>query len=104
MGVGVFVDFIIDALRLTKTEISTAYMIGTIANSLILPFAGRLLDQIGSRAMVVPATLGLGGSLIILSQSDKFIQFIGLNSFLLTMIFISFVFSLMRFFGQCLSL
>ena len=105
MGVGVFIDYLIDVLKLTRTEISTAYMIGTIGSSLILPFAGRLLDQIGSRKMIVFSSLGLAISLILLSRSDRLIQLINKETFLVTMIILSVGFLLLRFFGQgCLGM
>ena len=105
MGVGVFIDFLIEALNLTRTEISTAYMIGTIGSSLILPYAGRILDQIGSRKMVVISSLGLAGGLILLSQTDHLVQLVNKGSFFVTMIVISSGFLFVRFFGQgCLGM
>ncbi|MBW8016491.1 MAG: MFS transporter [Planctomycetes bacterium] len=45
-GIGIFTDYIIDALDITRNQLSLAYMIGTIASGLILPFAGKILDQV----------------------------------------------------------
>jgi len=105
MGVGVFTDFLIKALNLTRTELSTAYMIGTIASSFFLPFAGKMLDQIGSRVMVVLVSIGLGLSLLFLSFSPQMTQLFPMNSFWVPMFIMSFGFLLLRFFGQgCIAL
>ena len=80
-------------------------MLGTIASSLILPFAGQLIDHYGTRVMVVLSALGLGLSLMILSQCDHIIQTMGIRSvfFVSTVIFLCFL--LIRFFGQgCLTM
>ena len=48
-------------------------MIGTICSSLILPLAGRLIDRLGVRVIVVIAATGLGLSLVALLEhaSDR---------------------------------
>jgi len=70
MGVSVFTEHLCAALRVDRLDLSAAYMYGTIASSLVLPFAGRLLDRFGARIVVVCSTLGLGATLIYLSRSD----------------------------------
>lgn len=49
VGISVFVDPMIDALELTRSEISTAYLIGTLAGATVLPRLGRLIDDRGAR-------------------------------------------------------
>jgi hypothetical protein len=49
MGVSTFTDHLIDALRLDRNELSTAYLLGTIASSFLLTRAGKLYDKIGAR-------------------------------------------------------
>ena len=71
MGVSVFTDFLIEALGLTREQLSRAYMFGTICSGLCLPFAGKLLDRVGIRVMAILAAAGLAGSLIVLSQCDR---------------------------------
>lgn len=75
-GVGVFTDHIIDALGLTRDELSLAYMIGTLSSGFILPFAGRLLDVIGVRLMSLFASLGLASSLLVLSHVDRLAEWL----------------------------
>jgi MFS family permease len=110
MGVGVFTDDLINALGLTSVQLSSAYMFGTIMSSLLLPYAGRILDSIGARLMVVISSVGLGVSMFALSQSDRLAGAIRLfpsdmGILVTTMVVISFCFLLIRFFGQgCLTL
>ncbi|KKK89010.1 hypothetical protein LCGC14_2737400, partial [marine sediment metagenome] len=99
MSVGVFTDYLLPALGLTREQLSRTYMFGTIAAGILLPLAGRLLDRIGTRAMIVTATLGLGVSLCILSYSDRIARSISVDIFT-TMIVVTLCFMLVRFFGQ----
>jgi len=70
IGVGIFNDFLIDDLDLTRVWISSAYMFGTIASAMTLPLAGRVFDRLGARTMVVFAALGLGATLAYLARCD----------------------------------
>jgi MFS family permease len=49
IGVSVFVDPMIDGLALTRSEVSTAYLVGTLAGAIALPRLGRLIDDRGAR-------------------------------------------------------
>ncbi len=69
MGVGVFRRDLETAMRLGDIQLSWAYAFGTIISSLLLPFAGTLLDRFGARAMVIVSGLGLGASLLLLRSS-----------------------------------
>ena len=99
MSVGVFTDYLLPALGLTREQLSRTYMFGTIASGILLPLAGRMLDRIGTRAMIVVASLGLAVSLYVLSCSDRLAQSISADIFT-TMIVITLCFMLIRFFGQ----
>ncbi len=52
-GVSIFIDFLIADLGLTRSGVSTLYLIGTLGGSLVLPFVGRLLDRRGPRLAVI---------------------------------------------------
>lgn len=67
MGISVFSDHLIQSLGLSRVELSSAYMIGTLASALILPYAGRLLDRLGARFLATLASSGLALSLVLLS-------------------------------------
>lgn len=104
-GVGVFTDFLVEALGIDHVEISTAYMIGTIASSFVLPMAGKMLDHIGARIMTVISSIGLAVSLVLLAASETIRNAVAGDSFTATMVSISLIFFLIRFFGQgCLAM
>jgi MFS family permease len=58
VGVSVFVGHFSDDLNLSRSAISTAYLIGTLAGAITMPAAGRLVDSRGLRF----ATLGFAGA------------------------------------------
>ena len=104
MGVGVFTDDLMRVLRLDRVKLSTAYAMGTIASSFLLPFAGQMLDRVGSRVMVTVSALGLGASLVLLSQCDYLAHGVGNGSMIWTMTVAFGCFLAIRFFGQgCLT-
>ena len=70
MGMAVFTDHFIDAFELGRSELSFAYLCGTIGSALLLTRAGRLYDRIGARIMVVGASLGLGLLVAFISVID----------------------------------
>ncbi len=49
VGVSVFVDPMMATLDLTRSQVSTAYLIGTLTGSLLLPRLGKLIDDRGAR-------------------------------------------------------
>ncbi len=99
IGVGVFTDYLIKALGLSREQLSLAYMFGTLASGLLIPLAGTVLDRIGVRVMAVIASLGLGLSMLALSQCDRIVSSIG-GVAGAVMIVMTLIFLLMRFFGQ----
>ena len=104
IGVGVFVDFLADVIRLSPGSLSMAYMMGTLASSIVMPFAGRLLDRYGARSMGVIASMGLGATLGGFALCTM-ITPAGDVSWWRAMMTIGFLFFCIRFFGQgCLTL
>ena len=101
IGVSVFTDSLIDALQITRNELSLAYMFGTIGSSFMLTWAGRQYDRHGARTVAFAASVGLGSILLILSQIDwivhSLLQFESSITIIGLMIL---VFLLLRFFGQ----
>ena len=59
-GVSVFIDPMIEGLGLSRSEVSSAYLIGTLTGAFALPTIGRLLDRRGPRfaATVVGSLFG----------------------------------------------
>ena len=70
MGMAVFADSFISSFGLSRTELSFAYMLGTIGSALFLTRAGRLYDRLGARVMLIASALGLSGALVFISVID----------------------------------
>ena len=106
MGVGVFSEYLISKTGLNRIELSFAYMMGTILSSLILPFAGKLLDRIGARVMILATGIGLGVSLLFFAQTVTLINSLSpvFSGFLphsfLALLVMTLAFMLLRQFGQ----
>lgn len=105
IGVSAFTDYLLKALNLTRGQLSTAYMFGTISSSFMLTFAGKMYDRHGARKVAAAAALGLGGILIYMSFSDVIstgmVSLIpGLPDWILSFVVIFIGFFLLRFFGQ----
>ena len=49
IGVSVFIDHFVEDLSISRPQVSTAYLIGTLCASLLLPRVGRAIDRIGVR-------------------------------------------------------
>ncbi|MFU8840280.1 MAG: MFS transporter [Nitriliruptoraceae bacterium] len=49
VGVSVFIDPMLETLAISRSQLSTAYLIGTLAGAFALPRAGRVLDARGAR-------------------------------------------------------
>ena len=47
IGVSVFIDHFVDDLSLSRPQVSTAYLIGTLTGSIFLPAVGRFIDRNG---------------------------------------------------------
>lgn len=106
MGVSTFTDHLIDALRFDRNELSTAYLLGTIASSFMLTRAGKLYDKIGARWLGTMITIVLGFVLIYLSQVDRIafslgkIMKVGSFQFYLSFLIVTIGFFMLRFAGQ----
>lgn len=72
MGMAVFTDHLIEALDLTRTQLSLAYLAGTVGSSLFLTRAGRWYDRLGGRLMVPLASTLLGVMLVYIALVDTF--------------------------------
>ncbi len=76
MGVSVYTDHLISNLQLSRIQISTAYMIGTLISSLLMTKAGLFYDKYGARVAASGSAFFLGLCLIFLSQSVVITRFI----------------------------
>jgi cyanate permease len=96
MGMAVFTDHFIEVLGLTRTELSIAYLCGTVGSSLFLTTAGRWYDRYGGRFMITISSLALGLMVLFISMTDQLSQLIGGGAFALILVGYFGV----RFFGQ----
>lgn len=105
MGVSTFTDYLLDNIGLSRNQLSTAYMVGTIGSSLILTYAGKMYDKYGARWVGMAVSFLLAGVLLLLSQSDYIIRFFipDIQSTFypaFAMAILMFLFFMLRFSGQ----
>ena len=83
VGVSVFVDPVITGLGLSRSQVSTAYLIGTLSGALALPLVGRMIDRFGVRRMTVAIAGAFGAVLAGMSGVAGFLTltvgFIGIR-------------------------
>ncbi len=80
MGIATFTDYLLENIHVSRNQLSIAYMIGTIASSLLLTFAGKMYDKYGARWVGMVTSLILAVVLVLLSQSDRIIHLFIKNS------------------------
>lgn len=73
IGVSVFIDHFIADLDLSRSQVSTAYLIGTLAASLGLPLVGRRIDHIGVRRAMTFIGAGFGLALVGMAGVQGFV-------------------------------
>ncbi len=73
VGVSVFVDPMIGALDLTRSELSTAYLIGTLLGAVALVRVGRWIDRVGARTAMTWIALAFGVGLVAMSGVQGFL-------------------------------
>jgi len=73
IGVSVFVDPMIETLGLTRSELSTAYLIGTLLGAVALLPVGRRIDRVGARRAMTWIGLGFGAGLVVMSGVQGFV-------------------------------
>jgi MFS family permease len=66
-AVSVFVDPVVAELGISRTAVSTAYLVGTLGGAAAMPLVGRALDRHGARAVLLAVGGLLGGVLVALS-------------------------------------
>lgn len=104
MGVSVFTDYIIKALYISRTGISSSYLVGTIMSALLLVKAGKFYDKFGAKTTASIASVSLGLILLYLSKIDILLASIGsvttFSKRTISFVLLIFGFFILRFFGQ----
>lgn len=67
IGVSVFIDHFVADLSLSRSQVSAAYLVGTLAGASLLPSVGRFIDRRGVR--VAQVTIGLLFGLALVNMS-----------------------------------
>jgi MFS transporter, OFA family, oxalate/formate antiporter len=100
-GFSAFTESILKFTGFTRTRLSFLYMIGTISSGFLIPVMGTVLDNWGSRKMMIFASVLLGISLLWLSFIDRIVLAITVVSspVVYTVLMVLGIFCL-RFFGQ----
>jgi len=99
IGVSAFSDPLMEAVHLTRSQLSLAYLIGTVASSLVLTPAGKMYDLYGSRVMAIASAAVMGCILIFLSYTGRIIDHLHLSA-AQAMAMTAFGFFVLRFSGQ----
>ncbi len=71
MGMAVFTNHFIEALELSRTQLSIAYLLGTLGGAVFLTRAGRFFDHAGARITIVLSSVVLGLCLLFISFIDQ---------------------------------
>lgn len=104
MGMAVFADEFIVAFDLSRTELATAYLIGTMTSAFFLTRAGRWYDRLGARVLIVAASAGLALTLLMLGVVDWVSQALatlsGLSGSLFSFVLVTLCYFGVRFSGQ----
>lgn len=74
VGISVFSDAIMHALELSRSQLSFAYLCGTISSAFLLPKAGKFLDSLGPRLFTTSAALCLTVCVVYFSFCDVIYQ------------------------------
>ncbi|MEM8926094.1 MAG: MFS transporter [Actinomycetota bacterium] len=67
IGVAVFIDHFVRDLGLTRSEISVAYLIGTLTGAALLPLVGGAVDRRGVRAVQMVIAVAFAAALVNMS-------------------------------------
>ncbi|MGY0065672.1 MFS transporter [Streptomyces sp. QTS137] len=66
-GVSVFIDPLIADLGISRTQVSTAYLTGTLVGACAMPMVGRAVDRHGPRRVIIVVAAVFGTILLALS-------------------------------------
>jgi len=67
IGVSVFIDPMVSDLGISRSEMSSAYLVGTLLGSFAMPFVGRFVDRRGVRVAQIIVGLLFAGALVNMS-------------------------------------
>ncbi|MFA9389302.1 MAG: MFS transporter [Prolixibacteraceae bacterium] len=105
MGVSVFTDYLLDALKIERTNLSLSYLLGTVISGFMITRAGKYYDKYGARILAMGAGFLLGLTVIAFTKIDVVVQWVsslfeGDQHTIIAIIFLVIGFWGIRFFGQ----
>lgn len=69
-AVSTFIDPMIRDLGVSRSAISTAYLVGTLTGAVAMPWAGRLIDRWGARRSMLVVAAVFGAVLVFMASVD----------------------------------
>lgn len=104
MGVSVFTENLLEDLAINRSNLSLAYLVGTMASGLLITRAGKLYDRFGARIMAFISGVMLGVVLLYLTRVDVLVEALGrmnrISPVITTFVLLCLGFFGIRFFGQ----
>jgi MFS family permease len=70
-AVSVSIDPLIADLGVSRSSVSTAYLVGTLSGAVVMPYLGRLIDRFGPRRLMVAVALAFGAVLVAASTAQS---------------------------------
>ncbi|WP_216215696.1 MFS transporter [Amycolatopsis aidingensis] len=70
-AVSVFVDPLIRDLGVSRSAVSTAYLIGSLSGAFVMPVLGRLIDRYGPRRVMATIALCFGAILMVSTAASE---------------------------------
>ncbi|WP_460444206.1 MFS transporter, partial [Amycolatopsis cihanbeyliensis] len=70
-AVSVFVDPLIRDLGVSRSAVSTAYLIGSLTGAFVMPVLGRLIDRYGPRRVMATIALCFGAVLMVSTAASE---------------------------------
>lgn len=104
MGIAAFTDRFIEDFGISRTELSFAYLLGTLASALFLLHAGKFYDEHGARVSMVTSSIFLGLFVAAIATMDTIVSDLTFSDksarSALLLILLTLAFAGTRFFGQ----
>ncbi|MDP8923685.1 MAG: MFS transporter [Chloroflexota bacterium] len=75
-GFSVFIPAVSEDLGWSRSTLTGALGLGTIVGALIAPFAGRVIDRVGSRAVLTASGIGIAIALVVVAGARAEVVFV----------------------------
>ncbi|UOE21986.1 MFS transporter [Thermobifida halotolerans] len=72
-GISILIDHFIADLDISRSAVSTAYLVGTLSGALALPWLGRAVDRFGVRPVLALVAVAFGAFLTLLATAQELV-------------------------------